>query len=250
MRTLLVTAALFMGVAGTASADKAKKAPGEDWKISGWETTTCCCKDICPCRYNEKPTHMECESFIAVHVDKGFYGKTKLDDVNFILAGRGFDENGGWNKVYMDKKVSPAEQKAVVGILTSMISSYKPESAKRIFGSENRGMEVVAMTFKKSKNGLVREINAPGVCSIKARLGKVPNSSKPMHILGVLTEFSPIFYPAAEVSARADAAVGYDHPEHHRAEVEDFTLTRDDYATRRIGFQAYTGKGGCLLPGK
>ena len=31
---------------------------------------------------------------------------------------------------------------------------------------------------------------------------------------------------------------------------EDFTLTRDDYLQRRIGFQSYTGRGGCLLPAK
>jgi hypothetical protein len=230
---------------------KQKKDTGPDWKISGWETTTCCCTDICPCRYNEKPTHMECESFIAVHVDKGYYGKTRLDNVNFILAGRGFDDTGGkgWSKIYIDKKATPAQQKAIGGILTSMVSSYKPEAAKKIFGEENRGMELVEMTFTKSHKGLVREVKAPGVCHIRARLGKVPNSDKPMHILGVFTEFSPIFYPAAEVMARADMAnVPFDHPEHHRAEVEDFTLTKKDYLTKRIGFQAYTGRGGCLLP--
>lgn len=227
------------------------KAQTEDWKISGWETTTCCCKDICPCRFNEKPTHMECEATISIHIDKGNYGATKLDGANFIVVGRGFDFTGGkgWNKIYFDKKTSPEQQKAIGGVLTSMISSYKTETAATVYGAEMKGMTTCDMTFTKSKDGLVREVNAPGVCHIKARLGKVPGSKMPMHVMDVLTEFSPIFYPAAEVMAMVDSQVGFDHPEHHRAEVEDFTLTRDDYASKRIGFQAYTGKGGCLLPG-
>jgi len=109
MRNLLWTLALAVCTPACVLAqDEAKKTAEENWKISGWETTTCCCNDICPCRYNEKPTHMECESIIAIHVDKGQYGKTRLDNVNFILIGRGFDENSkGWNKIYFDQKVTP-----------------------------------------------------------------------------------------------------------------------------------------------
>lgn len=248
MHTMLLTLALLGGPARGAAA---MNAPGVDWKISGWETTTCCCTDICPCRFNEKPTHMECEGIIGIHVDKGNYGATKLDGANFILTSRGFDFTGGkgWSKIYVDRKITPAQQKGIIGVLTSMISSYKPETAKKLFGEENRGLKAVAMTFTKSSNGLVREVNAPGVLHVRARLGKVPGSKMPMHVMDVLTEFSPIFYPAAEVAASViTAEVPFDHPEHHRAEVEDFTLTRADYATRRIGFQAYNGKGGCLIP--
>jgi hypothetical protein len=254
MRPLLLGLALlgstFAGV--PARAADSPGAPAEEWKISGWEVTTCCCNDICPCRYNEKPTHMECEGIISIHVDKGYFGKTQLDNVNFILVSRGFDENGpGWNKLYIDQKATPEQQKAIGGLLTSIASSYKPDVAKKIFGTESRGMKTVAMTFTKSNGGLVREVDAPGVVSVKARLGKVPTSKKPMYLQGVLTEFSPIFYPAAGIDARADTAeVPFDHPVHHRAEVEDFTLTRQDVMSRRIGFQLYDGRGGCLLPAK
>lgn len=227
--------------------------PGEDWKVSGWETTTCCCNDICPCRYNEKPTHMECESTISVHIDRGHYGATKLDGVNFILLGRGFDFTGskGWNKVYVDQKATPEQQKAVGGVLAGIVSSYKPEVAQRVFGAEGRGMQTVAMTFTKSSDGMLREVDAPGVCHVKARLGRIPGSTQPVHIVGVFTEFAPTFYPAAAGEAEVDpAAAAFDHPQHHRAEVEDFTITREDYASHRLGFQNYNGQGGCLMPRK
>src|SRR5579872_3866494 len=141
MRNLLWTLALAVCTPACVLAqDEAKKTAEENWKISGWETTTCCCNDICPCRYNEKPTHMECESIIAIHVDKGQYGKTRLDNVNFILIGRGFDENSkGWNKIYFDQKVTPEQQKAIGGVLTSIVSSYKPAVGQKIFGADGKG---------------------------------------------------------------------------------------------------------------
>src|SRR5687767_12822861 len=249
MQALFVIGALLFAGAATAAPNK-KQAKTPNWSITGWEVTTCCCKDICPCRYNEKPTHMECESFVNVHVDKGFFGNTKLTDVNFILVSRGitFDGSKGWNKVYFDNDTSAKEREAVGGILTTILGSYKPETAKLLFGEESRGAKVVPMTFKKLNGGLVREVDCPGVTKIRARLGKIPGAAKPMHVLNVLTEFSPIFYPAAEVSARAiEPEVKFDHPEHHRAEVEDFTLTKAQVVSRKIGFQAFTGKGGCLL---
>ena len=249
MRALLIAGALMFAT-GVSAAPGKKSAKGPNWSMTGWEVTTCCCKDICPCRFNEKPTNMECESFISLHIDKGFYGNTKLSDVNFIMVGRGFTYDGskGWSKLYFDTDVSPEEQKAVGGILTSILSSYKPETARLVFGEENRGAKVMPMTFRKLKGGLVREVDCPGVMQVKARLAQTPGSPRPVHIIGVLTEFSPIFYPAAEVTARAIAPeVKFDHPEHHRAEVEDFTLTRDLVLAKKIGFQAFTGKGGCLI---
>lgn len=249
MLTLLIAAMLLPAVTATPQSSDAKKPVGEDWKISGWETTTCCCKDICPCRFNEKPTNNECESTISVHIDKGNYGKARLDGVNFVIVGRGFDQGKGWNRIYIDEKASPEQQQAVGGVLTSMISSYKPETAALVYGKDSRGVKLVPMTFTSSHEGLVREVKVPGVCHVRVRIGKVPGAKLPVHIIGVLTEFSPIFYPAAEVMARVEKGeVPFDHPVHARAEVEDFTLTRDDYATRRIGFQSYTGRGGCLLP--
>ena len=245
-------AALIVGVAiaKPVAPNKVAKQAVPDWKISGWETTTCCCNDICPCRMNEKPTHNECESTISIHIDKGTYGETKLDDVNFILVGRGFDTTGspGWNKVYIDKRATEEQHRAIGGILQTFISSFKPETAALVFGKEQRGIKATEMTFKKSKDGLIREIDVPGVCKVKARIAKVPGSNEPVHIIGVLTEFSPIFYPAVEVIAKVmSPEVTFDHPEHHRAEVEDFTLTKQDVVNKKIGFQSYTGTGGCIL---
>src|SRR5437588_1883574 len=110
MHPILMAVLLF----GSPTAKSAPAQTGDDWKIAGWEVTTCCCQDICPCRFNEKPTHMECEGLVSIHVETGYFGETKLDGVSFILASRGFDDNGpGWNKLYVDKNATPAQQKAI-----------------------------------------------------------------------------------------------------------------------------------------
>src|SRR5437879_2479489 len=92
MKTFILSIAIgALALPALAGPQKSKQA-SPDWQIAGWEVTTCCCNDICPCRFNEKPTHMECEGIIAVHIDKGHYGSTKLSDVNFIITGRSFDD--------------------------------------------------------------------------------------------------------------------------------------------------------------
>src|ERR1051325_5108882 len=144
MRTLMIAMALI-SCAPFAAADGPKSKAqdnGPDWTLTGWETTTCCCNDICPCRVNERPTHGECEATISVHIDKGMYGDTKLDGVNFILVSRGLEATDkGWNKVYIDKRATPEQQKAIGGVLTTIISSYKPETASLVFGKESRGVK-------------------------------------------------------------------------------------------------------------
>jgi len=220
-----------------------------DWTITGWETTTCCCKDICPCRFNEKPTHMECEATISIHLDSGKYGDTKLDDVNMILVSRvrhhrerqGLEQ--GLHRQTGDPGTAESHRRHPDDD-DQLVQAGDPEL---VYGKEQRGVKLTEMTFKKSKDGLTREIDAPGICSVKARIAKVPGSDKPVYIVGVLTEFSPIFYPAAEVMAHVMAPeVVFDHPDHHRAEVEDFTLTKQDVVSKKIGFQSYTGTGACL----
>src|ERR1043165_6956207 len=86
---------------------------------------------------------------------------------------RGFDENGpGWNNLCIDEKATPAQQQAIGGLMTSIGSSYKPAVAQKLFEAEARGMKHVAMTFIRSRDGMVREVDTPGVVHVKARLGK------------------------------------------------------------------------------
>jgi hypothetical protein len=57
-----------------------------DWEIHGLEFTNCNCAYGCPCQFNALPTHGDCRAVIWARIDKGVFGKTKLDGTRMGLA--------------------------------------------------------------------------------------------------------------------------------------------------------------------
>ena len=50
-----------------------------EWMISGPSISSCNCAYGCPCQFNALPTDGTCRAAIGVQIDKGHYGKIKLD---------------------------------------------------------------------------------------------------------------------------------------------------------------------------
>jgi hypothetical protein len=54
-----------------------------EWMIKGPEIASCNCSYGCPCQFNALPTNGDCRAAVGVHIEKGHYGKVKLDGLNF-----------------------------------------------------------------------------------------------------------------------------------------------------------------------
>ena len=50
-----------------------------DWMIRGPEIGSCNCAYGCPCQFNALPTDGTCRAAVGIQIDKGHYGKVKLD---------------------------------------------------------------------------------------------------------------------------------------------------------------------------
>lgn len=93
--------------------------PDIKWEIKGREFANCNCAYGCPCQFSALPTHGNCRAIAAIHIDEGNYGKTKLDNLNFMLIARwpgAVHEGRGEAVVIVDEKATPEQRKAILRI--------------------------------------------------------------------------------------------------------------------------------------
>ena len=105
MKYLSLTLLVALGGISIAIAaeEKTDKTP---WKITGQLEEACSCNAACPCWFNSKPTKMTCGGGQVLFIEKGTYGKTKLDglaiaNMSESPEGQGMMESfGKWNFSY------------------------------------------------------------------------------------------------------------------------------------------------------
>src|SRR6266511_1846594 len=97
-------AGLLIHVVFVRAADKPKdKTP---WKITGQLEEACSCDAACPCWFNSKPTKMTCGGGQVLFIQKGSYGKVKLDGLAIASMGQSpegqtmMESYGNWNFAY------------------------------------------------------------------------------------------------------------------------------------------------------
>ena len=92
-----------------------------DWRITGPELTSCNCDWGCPCQFNALPTHGDCRAAVAMRIDKGHFGKVRLDGVLWLglfAWPKAIHEGNGEVLAVVDEKASPEQRDAVLKILT------------------------------------------------------------------------------------------------------------------------------------
>jgi len=54
-----------------------------EWRMQGIEISHCNCNVGCPCQFNALPSHGNCRAYMFAQIDKGHFGKTRLDGLRF-----------------------------------------------------------------------------------------------------------------------------------------------------------------------
>lgn len=86
------------------------------WYMETEYLQSCNCDYGCPCNFNALPTYGNCEALVAYKVRKGNFGDTKLDGVTFAWGlwwPKAIHMGNGIGKLYVDKKASPEQVKAI-----------------------------------------------------------------------------------------------------------------------------------------
>src|SRR6202030_4866702 len=137
----LVAALLVHAAPVRAAEEKADKTP---WKIKGQLEEACSCDAACPCWFNSKPTKMTCGGGQVLFIQKGNYGKVKLDGLAVASIGQSpegqtmMESFGNWNfsYTYIDGKASPEQRKALEAIAAKVL---EPGASKK---TETRYMSI------------------------------------------------------------------------------------------------------------
>jgi hypothetical protein len=87
-----------------------------DWELKGTVVVACNCDYGCPCNFNALPTTGKCEGTWTWHVERGNFGETSLDDLNFTVCVNwpgAIHEGNGEALILVDERSDEAQRKAI-----------------------------------------------------------------------------------------------------------------------------------------
>jgi hypothetical protein len=142
--------------------------PETKWTLKGRGFTNCNCAYGCPCQFNALPTHGDCHAVVAVVIEEGHHGDTRLDGLTFatIVAWPGAIHEGRGQVVpIIDRRATPEQREALLRIM----SGEDTEPGATIFQVFSTTFETVHepvfadVLFEVDVDGRTAAITVPGV---------------------------------------------------------------------------------------
>jgi len=131
-QTSLSFAAILAAFLTLVPSSRAADAPKDKtpWKITGQLEEACSCDAACPCWFGSKPTKMTCGGGQVLFIEKGTYGKVKLDGLAIASMaqspeGKSMMESfGDWNFAYnyIDEKATSEQRKGLEAIAAKVLT--------------------------------------------------------------------------------------------------------------------------------
>ncbi|MGZ4302673.1 MAG: DUF1326 domain-containing protein [Gaiellaceae bacterium] len=87
-----------------------------DWELKGTVVIACNCDYGCPCNFNALPTTGKCEGTWTWHVERGTFGDTSLDDLNFTVCVNwpgAIHEGNGEALILVDERADESQRNAI-----------------------------------------------------------------------------------------------------------------------------------------
>ena len=153
------------------------------WYLRGLYLDSCNCDWGCPCQFNAKPTHVNCEGLSAIHITEGKYGNVKLSGLGFIWIGSWpgpIHEGHGKASIYIDNRAT-AEQ---FNELSKIITGKAKGSAFDVYSMTLDHFEEpkrARMTFKFK--GIRSQVQAEGVGESQLEPIKNPVTGKDHRVI-------------------------------------------------------------------
>lgn len=168
-----------------------------DWRIRGFDVTTCNCAWGCPCQFMSLPTFGHCQAAVGFRIDTGHFGGTALDGLAFaglFTWPKAIHEGNGEVQPIVDERASAAQREAILKIM----SGEETEPGATVFN-------VFAATYSKVHEPLFKRI------SIEADLGACTAT---LRVDGLLeADITPIRNPITGAAARIVLPAGFEYEE-------------------------------------
>ena len=118
------------------------------YQLEGRLLEVCNCRVLCPCWIGEDPDYGTCDTIVAWHFDKGKVGDVDVSGRTIAVIAHvpGNILEGNWRAaVYLDDKVSPAQEEALLAVYTGKLGGPVGELVKLI--GEVVSVQKVPITF-------------------------------------------------------------------------------------------------------
>jgi hypothetical protein len=142
-----LAAALLYSPSTVSATDEPKdKTP---WKITGQLEEACSCDAACPCWFDSKPTKMTCSGGQVLFIQRGNYGKVKLDGLAIAEMSQSPEGEammasfGNWNFSYnyIDEKATPEQRKALEALAAKLLVPGASKKTETRYVPINRKIE-------------------------------------------------------------------------------------------------------------
>ncbi len=97
-----------------------------DWQLKGEWLKSCSCDYGCPCDFNARPTHGNCQGLLGMRIEQGHFGDTRLDGLNFFVMvdfPGPLHEGNGTAQAIIDERADDRQREALCGILSGKNSA-------------------------------------------------------------------------------------------------------------------------------
>ena len=118
------------------------------YHLEGRLLEVCNCRVLCPCWIGEDPDFGTCDTIVAWHFDKGTIDGVDVSDRTIAMIAHvpGNILQGNWRAaVYLDERVTPAQEEAILDVYTGKQGGPVAELAKLV--GEVVSVEKVPITF-------------------------------------------------------------------------------------------------------
>jgi len=233
----VLTLSTILAAFGLLAAQKAAEISSEDdFRIEGVGLWQCQCPSHgCPCQANGQPKYGTCFAADFAHINKGNYGKTRLDGMNVVLVGNLVDmkQERLFGTLYIDQ-AGTSEQRDALRKMFEYLNSQNvgmPGAQPIPF----QRVRAVAFHFSESADKTVYTLSIPDILEEKAVLQR-DAAGRPVHSMPAMDTWSNIVHNADNLKfVYHDPAVGkaWDQSGQY-ANLKYFVLTRDMYAKKQM----------------
>ncbi len=152
----------------------------QKWKIKGQWFDVCRCAIPCPCSWAQPPDDGFCEGILVWHIQKGNYGKVKLDSLNVAMVAtfRGnVWENGTDFKdaIFMDERADESQRAALQTVFTGNAGGW-PKRFSEMAKGQNLGFAFAPITVEIAEDLSSWRAEVPGHILAAAEALKGPTS--------------------------------------------------------------------------
>jgi hypothetical protein len=157
-----------------------------EWMIRGPEIASCNCAYGCPCQFNALPTEGNCRAAVGMQIEKGNYGKVKLDGLRWAATAAwpgAIHEGHGEILPIVDERAAPEQREALLKIMSGQDTDPGATFFQVFVSMCDKVHEPMfkPISFAVDMKSCEGHLTVPGIVDVKTEAIRNPVTKKPHH---------------------------------------------------------------------